>query len=165
MKKSTKTKVLVVVTAFTLIAGIMSCDNGTTTETARDVKIAEYQGKNIYVNCLPSQENAVKGKIKTAVEDILDDTDAESDTFKDIVGTHGLKIIIENGTYRPGYSYGNNGILKFHYTYLSHESITVGIIKNDIRHGVNDNMAAMLNKQFNNIRMVHFGIQWTHRQV
>jgi hypothetical protein len=102
MEKSTKkTKLLstgfVAVTIFTLIAGIMSCDNGTTTETARDVKIAEHQGKNIYVNCLPSQDE-LKDKIATQVESILSYSEPDSyiDKFKNYIQQKDIKIIIED---------------------------------------------------------------------
>ncbi|MDR2019218.1 MAG: hypothetical protein LBQ14_00455, partial [Treponema sp.] len=73
-------------------------------ETERDVKIAEHGGKAIYVNCLPSQDDA-KEKIAAAVEDILDDSDSDSDatTFKSIVASLGLRIIIINGVFVPGY--------------------------------------------------------------
>jgi hypothetical protein len=54
MKNSTKAKVLsgtlTFTTLFALLVATMGCDNGTAQETAQDVKIAEYQGKNIYGN-------------------------------------------------------------------------------------------------------------------
>jgi hypothetical protein len=66
MKKSTKAKLLSIsltaVTIFIPLAAaalVFNCDNGTTsTDAARDVKIAAETGYDIYVNCKPSQDTA-----------------------------------------------------------------------------------------------------------
>ncbi|MDR2019193.1 MAG: hypothetical protein LBQ14_00325 [Treponema sp.] len=87
-------------------------------------------------------------KIAAAVEDILDDSDSDSDAtaFKSIVASLGLRIIIINGVFVPGYIYdGSDGVLKFYYRYILEE--TNASLKSSILHGVNDRMSAML---FNN---------------
>jgi hypothetical protein len=143
-------------------ATTMACDNGTTPTPTPETKQKfsfnpeiSYNGKEISFECLPSQKDAVESKLKTAVEDILGGTDPDTTTFKNIVGTHGLRIIIENGTFYTGYaSPVNNGIIKLHYEYVIVADPKVGI-----KRGVVDNMTAMLNNQFNNaketIRLAH----------
>jgi hypothetical protein len=147
-----------ILTTLGFTATALGCDNGTTStpaETAQNFPIAMYSGKEISIYGLPSLVNPVKDKITTAVEDILDDSDGNSTTFKNIVASHGLKIIIENGEIPGPIFDGNNGILKFNYAYVLDASTSSGVIKNGILYGVINNMVARL---FNNaketVRMV-----------
>jgi hypothetical protein len=82
-------------TLFVLLVATMGCDNGTIPETARDVKIAEHQGKNIYVNCLPSQDE-LKDKIATQVESILSYPDSTAEKFRNYIQQKGMRIILED---------------------------------------------------------------------
>jgi hypothetical protein len=163
MKDSTKARILAAGLGVAVMLTPAACDNGTTSETARDVKIAEHGGKAIYVNCLPSQDDA-KEKIAAAVEDILDDSDGDATAFKSIVASLGLRIIIIiNGVFVPGYIYdGSDGVLKFYYRYILEG--TNDNIKNDILHGVNDRMTAMLfNNAENPVRVAFAGSARTRR--
>jgi hypothetical protein len=176
MKNSTKARVAAaIIRGATIIitlgfgASALTCDNGTTPETVQDFKIGTHSGKDIVVSGLPSLVTPIKDKIKTAVDDILDDIDADATNFKSIVANHGLKIIIEDvplDETLDGYIFdGTNGILKFHHKYIMREVVNVGIVKNEILHGVIDNMVAML--KFNNaketVRMANAGVTVTKR--
>jgi hypothetical protein len=98
MNASTRTRILAVGLAAMALFGVAGCDNETPPpqDIARDVKIATYQGKDIYVNCLPSQD-ALKDKIQERVEYILSYTgDNTVDVVKNYIQQKGLKIIIED---------------------------------------------------------------------
>jgi hypothetical protein len=98
MNASTRTRILAVVgLAAMALFGAAGCDNETPPpqDIARDVKIATYQGKDIYVNCLPSQD-ALKDKIATQVSEIIAGSGGNTDTFRSYVAAKGLTIIIED---------------------------------------------------------------------
>jgi hypothetical protein len=98
MNASTLARILAVVgLAAMALFGAAGCNNETPPpqDIARDVKIATYQGKDIYVNCLPSQD-ALKDKIATQVNEVIAASGGDTDIFRSYVAAKGLKIIIED---------------------------------------------------------------------